>query len=281
MAIRLPGAHDFADLCDGRCHYRLGGPADGRLLLQLHGATVPGWEFDRLTPLLNAAGFRTLCPDLYGHGYSERPRARYSHDLFVRQVVELLDTLGIDTPVDVIGHSLGAAIAARIAVGRPERIGSLVMTAPLLDFLALQPAARVLMIPAIGEALVHAYVVPMLKRRRSARYQPIDSGRFVQMYRDQFRVPGFGRALLSMIRNGSLGNQADCYTALAGTGHPVLVLRGAEDAIFTRAQFDAITGILPRTRFEELPGMGHPMMLTHPQSVAPLVAAFLNGGGWT
>jgi hypothetical protein len=38
---------------------------------------------------------------------------------------------------------------------------------------------------------------------------------------------------------------------------------------------------LPRTRFEELPGMGHPMMLTHPQSVAPLVAAFLDGGGGT
>ncbi|MEQ8660979.1 MAG: alpha/beta hydrolase, partial [Gammaproteobacteria bacterium] len=54
----------FAALSDGHCHYADEGPRDGRVVLLIHGATVPGWEFDRLVPYLHAAGLRTLRADL-------------------------------------------------------------------------------------------------------------------------------------------------------------------------------------------------------------------------
>jgi pimeloyl-ACP methyl ester carboxylesterase len=56
----------FLRLSDGRCHYSIEGPTDGKPLLLIHGATVPAWEFDRIVPYLTANGFRCLRPDLFG-----------------------------------------------------------------------------------------------------------------------------------------------------------------------------------------------------------------------
>ena len=126
-------AHDapghFVRLSDGLCHYRLDGRRDGPPVLLIHGATVPGWEFDRFVPLLEAAGYRCVRPDLYGHGHSDRPRARYSHALFVRQLREFIATLALDRPMILIGHSLGAALAARLVAADPQRYAAMVLCA--------------------------------------------------------------------------------------------------------------------------------------------------------
>ena len=82
------------------------------------------------------AGYRTLVPDLYGHGNSARLRKRHDYGLFCSQMFHLLDALAIDRPVDVFGHSMGAAIAARLACRKPADFRRLVLAAPLLDFTA-------------------------------------------------------------------------------------------------------------------------------------------------
>ena len=264
------------DLTEGRCHYRVGGDPRGQAVLLLHGATVPGWEFDRLVPFFADAGYRALSPDFFGHGYSDRPDTRYSQDLLVRQAREFLETLEEDEPISIVGHSLGAAIGARLATAEPRRIRSIVLTAPLLDFASGQPAMRLLLMPGIGELLMETYIVPMLKRRRKRRYRRIDDGRFVRMFCDQFRIPGFGDALLSLIRSGALGDQSACYRALNESGLPSLVLRGLEDRIFTAGQLDTMRRLLPTAAVRACPGMGHPLMLTHPEIVAPLITGFLD-----
>jgi len=241
----------------------------------LHGATVPGWEFDRLAPYLHAAGFQTVCPDLYGHGYSARPDRKYIHDLFVQQALELVAALELAPPIRIVGHSLGAAIGTRIACLEPGMIDKLVLIAPLLDFTAVKPRARLLAVPGIGELLMPAWIVPGLKRRRRRRYREIDDGRFVKMFNDQLRIPGFGKALLSLIRSGSLGDQSAIYCQLANLDIPALILRGSADSIFTAGQFAALQKVLPAAEFEEFPGMEHPLMLTHPAEVARRIVQFL------
>jgi pimeloyl-ACP methyl ester carboxylesterase len=268
-------AHRFCRLTDGVCHFRVDGPVDGPPLLMLHGATVPHWEFDRLAPLLNAAGLRTIRPDLYGHGYSDRPRTDYVHGLFVRQALELLAALEVVGPVRLLGHSLGAAIAARIVLAAPGLVSRMVLGAPLVDYTENVAAARLLALPLLGESLMHCYVVPMLARRRARNYRLIEDGRFVAKFRRQLARPGFGRALLSMFRCGALGAQGDAYRALAGRSPPLLVLRGAEDRICPPAQFARLRAWLPGAAFQEMEGTGHAFMLTHPERVAPLLLDFL------
>ena len=121
MLRSLPQADEFVRLRDGNCHYRIDGPQAGPIILLLHGATVAAWEFERLVPMLSAAGYRTIRADLFGHGYSDRPRARYAHALFVRQLLDLLDVLTPTAPVHLLGHSLGAALAARLVCAQPQR----------------------------------------------------------------------------------------------------------------------------------------------------------------
>jgi alpha-beta hydrolase superfamily lysophospholipase len=181
----LPNSHQFVELRHGRCHYRFAGPEDGPLLLLLHGATVPAWEFDRIVPFLTRAGFRTLQLDLFGHGYSARPRVPHDYDLFTEQVLNLLEALDVREPLHVLGHSLGAVIAGRLAASDPDRFGALILVAPMLDYLANDQSARWLKIPWLGEILVSSVVVPMLVWRRTRRYRPIEDGRFVQWFRVQ------------------------------------------------------------------------------------------------
>ena len=244
----------------------------------IHGATVAHWEFDRLAPYLHEAGWRTLRPDLYGHGYSARPHTAFTQGLFVRQLLQLLDALAIREPLALIGHSLGAAVAARLAAAAPARVTRIVMGAPLVNYEESVPSARLLHWPVLGELLTHAYVVPMLKRRRASRYRPIEDGRFVGKFMRQLAVPGFPRALLSMFRHQTLGDQADGYAALRAFERPTLVLRGDADPICSAAQIERLREWLPDAAIEILDGAGHAFMLAEPERVAPRVLAFLQPG---
>jgi pimeloyl-ACP methyl ester carboxylesterase len=275
MSDRLPNAHSFIQLSVGNCHYRVDGPAAGKTLLLLHGATVPLWQFDRLAPLLNREGICTVRLDLYGHGYSDRPGAVHDYTLFTRQVFELLDSLELSGEIDILGHSLGAAIAARLLLADPDRFGALVMAAPMLNYLDANRAARLLRVPLLGEWLIDHYVLPMLVRRRARRYRNIEDGRFVAMFRDQFRVPGFGRSLLSLMRSDALADQRSCYAALNTLANPVLLLGGAGDQIATPAHMRVLGDLLPRAQRHIINGAEHALILTHPEQVASQVKRFL------
>lgn len=259
----------------GLCHYQLDGPEDGTLLLLIHGATVPAWEFDRLMPYLDELGYRTLRVDLYGHGYSDRPMVQYDIALFVGQMFELLNSLGIAEPIHVLGHSLGAAVGAAMACLRPQSIDCLVLAAPLVNYTGRMPVIRLLNIPVIGEVMMSAYVMPMLIRRRSRRYREIEDGRFVQKFMWQLAKPGFDRALLSLFRGGALGNQLALYKNAALSKVPTLILRGEHDAIVSREQVRQLADSIPHARVVEVAATAHAFMLTDPQAVAPVLKSFL------
>ena len=239
---------------------------------------MASWEFDRVVPHLVEAGFRTIRLDLYGHGYSDRPAMNHDYDLFGRQVWELLELLDLRHEIDLLGYSLGAAIGARLVQASPRRFGSIIMAAPLLDFFANQPSTKLLLLPGLGELLMAGYVVPMLVRRRTRLYRGIADGRFVQLFKDQLRLPGFGRSLLSLVRSGALGDQREAYAGLRRLENRLLLLRGSEDPIFTRSQMEIIKTLAPRTECREIDRTSHSMLLTHPHEVAAEVLGFLKLG---
>ena len=279
LARQLPGEYEYATLSDGICHYRVDGPVCGKPLMLIHGATVPGWQFDLIVPLLNQAGLRTIQFDLFGHGYSDRPDSAHDLALFTRQALDLIEFLNIGEELHVLGHSLGTAITADLLLSRPEQFASVIMSAPLVDFLAVNRAVRLLKMPWVGELLIDSYVVPMLVRRRTRRYRGIDDGRFVQMFRNQLQLDGFGRSLLSLVRSGSLGDQRNSYRSIAGLSKPIMLLRGSDDRVVTDAQMDELLALLPQATVESIDRASHASVLTHPQAVAEQVIQFLMPAG--
>lgn len=98
---------------------------DGPPLLLLHGTGASTHSWRDLAPLL-AQQFQVIAPDLPGHGFSTSQGARtQSLPGMARAVAALLDTLGV-RPAIAVGHSAGAAVAARLALDRASAPGRLI-----------------------------------------------------------------------------------------------------------------------------------------------------------
>src|SRR5206468_5349465 len=88
------------------------------------GASMYGWRY-QLAPLV-AAGYRVVAFDNRGFGFSDKPAHGYHNADYVRLVISLLDSLGISSAV-LVGHSMGGAIAAEVALAHPDRVRGLVL----------------------------------------------------------------------------------------------------------------------------------------------------------
>jgi pimeloyl-ACP methyl ester carboxylesterase len=106
--------------------YRLGGgDTAAPLVLAVHGITSSSRTW---LATARALGDRAplLAVDLRGRGRSSGLPGPFGIDAHVRDLLAVLDRLGLERPV-VAGHSLGAYIAARLAVRHPDRVGRLVL----------------------------------------------------------------------------------------------------------------------------------------------------------
>ncbi len=97
-----------------------------RPMLAIHGWMDNAASFSQLAPLLR--GFDVHAIDLAGHGYSgwRSADARYHLIDYVYDVSQILHALGWSQCV-VLGHSMGAAIAALLAAAQPAQVEQLVL----------------------------------------------------------------------------------------------------------------------------------------------------------
>lgn len=97
----------------------------GDAIVLLPGMAGSAFGFRRLTPLLTAEGFQVIVVEPLGIGRSGRPReADYSLTAQAIRVAAVLDTLDL-RHVIVVAHSLGASIAYRLAVERPDLVAGI------------------------------------------------------------------------------------------------------------------------------------------------------------
>jgi haloalkane dehalogenase len=111
-----------------RMAYVEAGPADGRVVLLLHGE--PSWSFlyRTMLPVLAGAGYRAVAPDLVGFGRSDKP-ARAADHSYARHVAWVralaFDALALGDVV-LVGQDWGGLIGLRLAAEHPERVGAVV-----------------------------------------------------------------------------------------------------------------------------------------------------------
>ncbi|RMG89434.1 MAG: alpha/beta hydrolase [Chloroflexi bacterium] len=74
---------------------------------------------------MSAAQHRAFAFDLWGYGDSSKAEHLYSMDSYVEMLKLFIDQLGIATPVTLVGHSLGAAVAVRYANENPDDVGKI------------------------------------------------------------------------------------------------------------------------------------------------------------
>lgn len=101
------------------------GPEEGPLLILLHGLPRNSWEWHHQIPPMAAMGFRVVAPDLRGFCPGARPEGveAYHVQEYAQDIREIADALGGEgAPFHLMGTSIGATMAWRLAADTPERV---------------------------------------------------------------------------------------------------------------------------------------------------------------
>src|SRR3979490_2909829 len=102
----------------------------GRTVVLRHGRNFPSSYWAPEIKTLNDAGYRVVVPDQIGFGKSSKPAADLHFDTLARNTMALLDHLQI-AKADIVAHSLGGMFGVRIARAYPDRVGHLLLPAPI------------------------------------------------------------------------------------------------------------------------------------------------------
>jgi 3-oxoadipate enol-lactonase len=116
--------HRTVEVGGVRLAYQVSGPPDGPPLVLLHALGESAADWDGVAPAF-ARHRRVYALDLRGHGRSDWP-GDYSLELMRADVLGFLDALALGR-VDLIGHSMGGAVAYLLAEEHPERVERLVL----------------------------------------------------------------------------------------------------------------------------------------------------------
>ena len=273
-------ATQFVKLPLGTMHVRVLGPADGPVVVLVHGGVIGGFAFENWQRPLVQAGYRVVIPDLLGYGFSDRPDVDYTRDFYVDQIAQLLDGLDIRVPVDMVGASMGGAVVTAFAASHPERLRSVVLVAPAGG--GRVPVVNgALLWPVVGDTIFHFFGNRNMRNMMSQAYAGSPDGeRLNRWMLAQTRYDGFSRGILNTLRHYDVAWQPDDYRALGVSGLPVLAVWGTEDKVNPISQAAALAEAVPRMQLAKLEGKGHAIAFGEAQTVLAAALPFMQAA-WT
>jgi pimeloyl-ACP methyl ester carboxylesterase len=287
-AARAAAPGQFAALSDGMTHYEIAGPVGAlwedarRPVVFVHGFSVPSFVWEPAFHGLADVGFWVVRYDLLGRGYSDRPRARYDQELFDHQLRDLIEVLALDVPVDLIGLSMGGAIAAGFTDRHPASVRRLILIDPAGYSTRGPRGTWLLRVPLLGELLMATVGRRLLLSSLASDVKAESHGRMAEelsemarRYVVQTQYKGFWRALLSTIRHGPIRNMAATYARVGRHERRVLVIWGREDRTVPFALSEQVRAAMPRAEFHAIEDAAHAPHLEQPELVNPLLIEFL------
>ncbi len=110
-----------------RIHYADEGPASAETVLMLHGEPSWSYLYRKMIPVITAAGYRAVVPDLVGFGRSDKPTQRedYTYQRHVDWMRGLIEALDLQR-ITLVGQDWGGLIGLRLAAEHEERFSRIV-----------------------------------------------------------------------------------------------------------------------------------------------------------
>jgi len=244
------------------------GPQTAPPVVLLHGGGANAHWWDHLARRW-AKDARVVALDFRGHGDSDHPETHYA-GAFQDDLEALLETLGTSRVV-LVGHSMGAHVAADHAARHPET------------------RAVVLIDPARGARRTsrrRARLALRFKRSYPSREEAIERYRFLpptERVSEEVRA-SIARASVRAEADGRFGYKFDPAwfglpprppPDLARVACPTLVVRGAESAMLSGDGARALCSEIPESQLVEIEAAGHHVLLDAPEALADAVEAFL------
>jgi pimeloyl-ACP methyl ester carboxylesterase len=267
---------------------RWDGPGQGPVFVCVHGLGGSHVNWALLAPRLARHG-TVWAPDMAGFGLTPRSGRRAD----VRDNRDLLAgfirTVSPDTPVVLLGNSLGGLLSMLMAAAHPEMVAGLVLIAPASPRPVTSRVDRnvlfnfaMMAVPGVGEralALRQRLTTPEQQVRQTlklsgADYDTLDPATVaahVELARRRRELPYARAALLEASRSMLLligPRGARVWQAVEDVRSPTLLLHGGRDQLVVAAGMAALTRRRPDWTFITYDDLGHIPMLEAPDRVA-------------
>lgn len=132
-----PGFEHFVIETSGlRTH--LAAIGEGEPVVLLHGFPQHWWQWHAVAPVIAARGYRVLCPDLRGAGWTVADDPKVERQTRLRDLLALFDVLGIDR-AHLVSHDMGVITAIQMTYDYPERVRTAVQLSVWPAFMVFSP----------------------------------------------------------------------------------------------------------------------------------------------
>jgi pimeloyl-ACP methyl ester carboxylesterase len=255
----------FVELSGGVTHFQWHGPANGPLVVCVHGLTTPSFVWGGITRGLALSGYRVLTYDLYGRGFSSRPKGAQGRSFFFKQLNEVLDSQGIDEEFTLIGYSMGGAIAAAFAATYPARVHQLILLAPAgMGIWSGKLVQFIKETPLIGDWLFLLLSPRLLRKGLRAEVGLASSvPDITALQAAEIGFKGFLPAILAS-RRGILSEPLEAdHRELAARGIPVLAIWGRDDVVIPISAVGVLATWNRDAHQEVIDGAGHGLPYSH------------------
>lgn len=268
----------FLQLSDGITHYQLSGKEDGKLVVLIHGLTSASFIWNYAIKFLSDGGFRVLVYDLFGRGYSDRPKIHYDQNLFEWQLYELLSILNIQREkISLVGLSMGGLIASNFALKYQQMVSKISLLAPAGFPMPMPFTAKLMNLPIINQILFkmmgHRSILAGLKH---SFYIQKKAHEWESLFQEQMVYAGYGRAILSTLLHMPLTDSQETYKSLGKLSIPIQLLWGTHDQVIPYSISQEIRKTLPQAEFHSFDKAGHLLLIEHPNSFHKLLFNFLD-----
>jgi len=248
----------------------------GRPMLLIHGFTGRGTAWGAHATAF-ARAFRVITVDLPGHGRSgSADPARMSVERTADDLATIIRGANA-VPADVIGYSLGARIALRLAVAHPEVVRRLVLESPSAGLAtAGERAARRRADEDLAARIerdgVAAFVAMWERQPVFATHAALPPARAARLR--AMRLANRPAGLAASLRGAGQGSMEPLFGRLAAVGAPTIVIAGALDDR-GRPRAERVARGIPGARLELVEGAGHTPHEEQPAAFRRLALDFL------
>jgi pimeloyl-ACP methyl ester carboxylesterase len=291
------GVSRWTDLNGPVRYLDFGGPADGPVIVCVHGLGGSAVNWTAVAPLLTGT-CRVLAPDLAGHGLTQSlgrgTDVGSNRALLHRFIVSVTGA-----PVILMGNSMGGMISLLEASAAPAAVAGLVLVDPALPFVPARPDPLV-------TAMFAAFLTPGLrhavqaKRRRQVPAEVVSStlrfccadpsrvapeviARHVEVVMQRAGFPtieaDFAAAMRSVVRTVGYPHGRAYGRRVRSVTCPVLLIHGTADRLVPIAAARAAARANPAWSLREFRGVGHVPQLEAPRDTADAVLGWLGSAG--
>ncbi len=262
----------YINIDGARLHYVQAGQGPDLVLLHGIGASVYIWRF--VFPLLQTR-HRVIAFDIAGFGKSSKDAKRnYGLDAQAELLANALTALGIEK-ADLVGSSMGGAIAFWMGKRWPERFKNVI---------GLGPATDSALVPTLAQNL--KYTSPLLRytvNKRSIKFvlgyvvnnRKLITDTVVDRYLEPFVDGGLG--IRAFFAATSVLSDRRLPSGLADSKARMLIVWGANDFLVPRRSMNKLRRVLPSVPFIEHESGGHHIMEDEPVYTAEQIESFLAG----